>query len=65
MNKALNSNPIIVDDSKLEKTEVGCQAFSETADEYPSGLRHISEVLTYYIIIDLRSYGNSCIGKSF
>lgn len=49
MNKAFNSIPIAVDDSKLGKPEVGCQAFSDTADEYPSGLRHISEVLTYYI----------------
>lgn len=67
MNKAYKSIPIIVDDSKLEKTEAGCQAFSDIADEYPSGLRHISEVLTYYkkIIEDLRSYGNSCISKSF
>ena len=49
MNKAFNSIPIAVEDSKLGKTEVGCQAFSDTANEYPSGLRHISEVLTYYI----------------
>ncbi len=65
MNKAFNSIPATVDDSKLEKAEVGCQVFSDTADEYPSGLRHISEVLTYYIkVIDLKSYGNSCISKS-
>jgi hypothetical protein len=51
MNKVFNPIPTVANDNKLEKTEVGCQAFSDRTDDYPSGLRHISKVLTYYINI--------------